>query len=719
VRVEEYADRTLRCSPAMADVTEVGNPNLLEEIGARPMASMPSSWHLDRRRILATLLAFAVLVTVLPGAAPTASAATGSKDELASAYRYYQFDVTKVRSDRWANGVQMSEFAVLDGSRRLPAVAATALIEDSPSRERAENVIDGVTSTKWFSPSKTDNAVIIDMGSPVAIDGYQWATANDTVNRDPRSWQVSGSNDGMTFTLLDEQIDYPTTQAREAWVGRFDVVLGSAPVEDPEAPTEPEAPSDAPEAPADSGPVTDGERLLYSEAEIAEYVSRMSGAGPYYSAGDVSPNSPGDGARAVKRANTFLQNPSASYWVQPVPMVPTTSGPIEPHGEENQRFLQAAWVYMTEAAAVPEADRVAMRNEVKKLLLATAQHSNHDYWDASKWDVRYPGSATNPFFSHAEWMVRLMKARDMLGRDAFTEAENQIWDQWLHGYANYVFRWFHTEATNISSKNDNRLSRDYSTPGARYFEDSSEGFDGSGPRMRGAGDYTNRHATILMAASLAANYIKHFDYVPGKLPAVPSYGVWTVDQLVDQSRLFSEELLIASWYPVGMQHDFGRGSSGSPTVGWSYSINVVNTAMMSALYHAKRGDMSLWEFGTTAGFRSSAGSPAANGGGASFPVKNLHHMSWAMVRYVNDAWGRRLAGQEMVSSNTYHDVLPAALASRFAPEDTTLAAGWRRQGQNFPMYPSSPQSQGPWHAHDGQGAQWVGLIEHGAMPPLR
>jgi hypothetical protein len=572
--------------------------------------------------------------------------------------------------------------------------------------------------------------------TPGVVRGSKWMLKNT----------LSGGSADVTLDLLDPAVDAgpaePKIVATKKPTTKPTPAIPPKPSQEPDLELEPELdaelelelelePEGTPptelEAPRDEQVVATEpddrqsgvERLLYSDGEIAEYISRMSGAGPYYSRGDVTPNSPGDGARAVAQARRFLADPSASAWVQPVPMVPTTTRPIEPHGEVNQRFMQAAWVYMTEAAAVPEADRRAMRDEVKRLLLGIAQHPNHDYWDGSKWDVNYPGSVTNPFFAHAEWMVRLMKARDMLGRDAFSQAENQIWDQWLHGYANYAFRWFHVEGTNISAKTDARLSRDYSNPGPKYSEDSSEGYDGSGPRMRGAGDYSNRHATVVMAGSLAANYIKHFDYVPSRLPKVPSYGVSTVDQLLDQSRLFNEELLTASWYPVGMQHDFGRGSSGSPTTGWSYSMNVANTSLLSALYHAKRGDMSLWEFATTKGFRSSAGSPAARGGGSLFAEKSLHHMTWSMVRYVNDAWGRRLAGQKMVPSDTYHDVLPAALAGRFAPQDTTIAAAWRRQGQGFPAYPSSPRSQGPWHAHDGQGAQWIGLIEHGAMPALR
>jgi hypothetical protein len=59
----------------------------------------------------------------------------------------------------------------------------------------------------------------------------------------------------------------------------------------------------------------------------------------------------------------------------------------------------------------------------------------------------------------------------------------------------------------------------------------------------------------------------------------------------------------------------------------------------------------------------------------------------------------------------YHDVIPAATVARFAPNDALLRAAWQRSGSNFPAYPQSPQSQGSWSAHLGEGAKAVGLIE--------
>jgi hypothetical protein len=469
--------------------------------------------------------------------------------------------------------------------------------------------------------------------------------------------------------------------------------------------------------PVEGGGTPSGERLLYTDAEIAEYTTRMSGAGPYYSTGDVSSNSPNDGARAVTKANNFLANPSASEWVQTVPMVEMSTD--EPHGEQHARFMHAAWCYMTQASAISQSNRNAMAAAVKSLLLSRATHANHDYWDESKWDVAWPGYVPNPFFAHAEWMVRLIKARDMLGRDYFTSAENNTFDRWLYGYANYVFHWFHMEATDISGKTDGRLSRDYSLASSRYSETSSEGFDGSGNRMRGGGGYTNRHATVCMAASLAINYIKRFNYNGSTPSTTPSYGVWSVDELLFHSLLFLEESIKAGWYPVGMQQDFGRASSSNPVQGWLYSMNVANTLMLMVLWHAKRGDMSLWNFGTTFGWLTSAGAPdSVSPNGGPFAQQSMHHMMWAMVKYTNDSWSpaRRYDGQQMTNSDFFHHVQPAALTSRFAPTDSLMEAGWARNGLGMPGYPSSPRNQGPWHGHDGQGAMWIGLIEHGGMP---
>jgi hypothetical protein len=254
-----------------------------------------------------------------------------------------------------------------------------------------------------------------------------------------------------------------------------------------------------------------------------------------------------------------------------------------------------------------------------------------------------------------------------------------------------------------------RLARDYSTV---THSQSSYGtsYDGGPLIGRAARAYSNRQAAVASTMSLAANYLAAFDGPTGSRQ--PTYGRYSVTELLDHSRLFVEETLRFSVFPQGVQGDFERGDatrhSSSAHRGWTYSVNVLNNLLEMAEYHAARGDLSVWEYGTTAGYDGSAGVPVAGG----FTEKNLHFYAWAMSRYANDGWGRTNRGEPLAPPGAYNDVIPAAIAAKFAPEDPLLRAAWRREGLGFHPYSSNPEPQGAFHAHYGEGAKTIGLLEH-------
>ena len=665
---------------------------------------------------------FAVLLAVLLATSwgPSLEAAGAQQADASSSnepvgFRYYEFDPVGLRTASIADGVQLSRFEVLSEGSAVSAVAASAVRSDSPSGERAVRLIDGVSTTKWFSPSGVDNAVVIDLGESVAIDGYRWATANDRSDRDPVAWRVRGSNDGETFTVIDERAGQSVTTTRNRLLPAVEVTVESAPSEPaPEEPAPEEPAPDEPD-PDESAPAPDtGDRLLYSDVEITRLRSTMAGNGAFYARGDAGHGgqySPGDGRNAEGLAREFLDNPRASYWSQAG--LPYRPGVPYPSGMTYARPMHAAWIVMTQP---DHRDRAALQREVKALLLAHANDPSLDFSDSSKYSVNFHGSAQGPIFLHAQWMTRLMKARDMLGRDAFSSQENATFDRWVYGYANWSAKWLHLEV--YGKHLPGRTNRDYSSVAGHWSTAAANSYDG-GPRItNGALAYSNRHAAVASAMSLGANYVKHYDDGTTTRSA-PSYGVFDVDQLVDHSRLFVEETLRFSVLPQGLQGDFERGDSSRHNApaqqGWLYSVNVLANLMEMAEYHAGRGDMSVWEYGTTEGLGTSRGAPVAGG----FDEKNLHFFAWAMSRYANDGWGRTNRGEPLVRPSSYHDVIPAATAHRFAPDDQLLEAAWKRNGQGFSPYPQSPQSQGPFPAHRGEGGKMIGLIEHGGATPIR
>jgi regulation of enolase protein 1 (concanavalin A-like superfamily) len=475
--------------------------------------------------------------------------------------------------------------------------------------------------------------------------------------------------------------------------------------------------SEIPEMPVDAEPVAGGKRFLYPEADVVRYQASMSKPGPYYAMGDAGhggPYSPPDGQRAVQWAGEFLANPQASYWVHPDWALPYWIGyeGTWPHSTVYVKPMHAAWVYMTQPQ---HPHREALRREVKALLLHHANHYSHDYSNSTNYPANFPGYAPSPIFGTSAWMTRLIKARDMLGRDSFTAQENAVLDQWFYDYSNWTFKWLHL--TGVGRWVPGRLNRDYSVvhrPANAY----RKSYDG-GPLIGDmAMNYTNRHSAPASAASLAANYLKYHGYVAPRTGG-PSYGRFTVDELLEHSRLFVEETIRFSVYPQGLQGDFERGdsdwhSTASPQRGWLYSANVLINLVEIAAYHAKRGDMSVWDYGTTAGYDGTAGVPVAGG----FKEKNIHFFAWSMSRYVNDGWKRTNRGQPLALPHYYHDVLPAATVARFVPDDTLLRDAWRRSGSGFPPYAERPETQGIWHAHQSEGATAIGLIEQAGASRL-
>ncbi|GGI05408.1 S-layer homology domain-containing protein [Egicoccus halophilus] len=474
------------------------------------------------------------------------------------------------------------------------------------------------------------------------------------------------------------------------------------------APAPAPVPAPAPEpvpAPAPAPAPADGVRLLYPAGDVARFQASMAQSGPFFRTGDAGHGgsfSPGDGARSVQLASEFLANPRASYWVQP--NLPLASGDAYPQGMQHVRPMHAAWVYMTQPQ---HTQREALRREVKGVLLHHATHSSLDFSNAANYPVNFPGHAANPIFDLAQWMNRQVKMRDMLGRDSFTAAENATLDRWFWGYANWSYSWLHQTA--VGRPLPGRLNRDYRVVN-RPANASRRSFDG-GPLIGDmAMSYTNRHASVAAAGSLAANYLKVHGYTAPSSGG-PAYGRLSVDQLLEHSRLFVEETLRFSVFPQGVQGDFERGDSrfhnAPPQQGWMYAANVLLNLVDIAEYHAKRGDMSVWNYGTTAGYDGTAGVPVAGG----FSQKNIHFFAWSMSRYVNNGWNRTNRSQPLALPHYYHDVLAAATVAKYAPNDTLIRDAWRRSGSNFPAYPQSPQSQGPWHAHLSEGATSIGLIE--------
>jgi hypothetical protein len=75
---------------------------------------------------------------------------------------------------------------------------------NSPSNETAANAFDGNPNTKYLNFDKQNAGVTVKLNQGRVVKKFTITTANDAVERDPASYKLYGSNDGVNWVLLSE-----------------------------------------------------------------------------------------------------------------------------------------------------------------------------------------------------------------------------------------------------------------------------------------------------------------------------------------------------------------------------------------------------------------------------------------------------------------------------------------------------------------------------------
>ena len=78
---------------------------------------------------------------------------------------------------------------------------------NNPPRQTAEQAFDGNPETKWLDFSPEGSWIQYAYDTPIVVSRYAITSANDGAERDPRDWQLLGSNDGHAWTTLDARTD--------------------------------------------------------------------------------------------------------------------------------------------------------------------------------------------------------------------------------------------------------------------------------------------------------------------------------------------------------------------------------------------------------------------------------------------------------------------------------------------------------------------------------
>ncbi|MEP3389837.1 MAG: basic secretory protein-like protein [Reichenbachiella sp.] len=124
----------------------------------------------------------------------------------AAAYTYYRLDMT----NNSGNILQLAELAIW-GEEAVVASDFTddggivsAEYSDSPNNEGISKLIDNTSSSKYLT-FHSSGWVQYQANSSYVLSSYTITSANDVPQRDPYSWTLSGSNNGVNFTQIDSR----------------------------------------------------------------------------------------------------------------------------------------------------------------------------------------------------------------------------------------------------------------------------------------------------------------------------------------------------------------------------------------------------------------------------------------------------------------------------------------------------------------------------------
>ncbi len=138
-----------------------------------------------------------------------------------AAYLHYRLDLT-AKSGSITQLAELRFTAAVATAPTTPVAPATT-VELLPSgitahgengtKEGVANLLDHATATKWLDFSGT-TWVQVSFATPRALEAYSLTSANDSPVRDPATWTLRGSNDGVTWTAIE-------SRSSEVFASRF------------------------------------------------------------------------------------------------------------------------------------------------------------------------------------------------------------------------------------------------------------------------------------------------------------------------------------------------------------------------------------------------------------------------------------------------------------------------------------------------------------------
>ncbi|ATB41975.1 alpha-1,2-mannosidase [Cystobacter fuscus] len=102
----------------------------------------------------------------------------------------------------------------------MAQVRSVTASSENPPEESVARLTDGELTSKWLAYQNT-GWVQCELARPLAVKRYALSSANDSPERDPATWTLEGSQDGTSWTALDQRSNESFTTRLETRTYEF------------------------------------------------------------------------------------------------------------------------------------------------------------------------------------------------------------------------------------------------------------------------------------------------------------------------------------------------------------------------------------------------------------------------------------------------------------------------------------------------------------------
>jgi hypothetical protein len=483
---------------------------------------------------------------------------------------------------------------------------------------------------------------------------------------------------------------------------------------------------------------------FHTAAEISNWQTRMA-SGPYKSDGDVSTNSPGTWDVIAAASTAFASNPTMDNWDgntnSQAWFVDMDCSGRNQHSNECFPWHDVGHAIMQAAlATIVDPTNHNRAANIRAALLDQIAVAGTDWTNSTKWPDESIGDGNA--FAITNWLTRFALAYSFVRDNAvFSAGEKLSIDQW---FSDAAYFWARNTQHIIANSGFSTSQRDaeFDTTvdiGIKYTTDPIQA--GNNPTGLAPAYYD---CTLGQAGPLAGNDHENWNNRSGTMIRFAAIGAHLNGSLANDAqtkrwvRMWFKEWLTYAVFSNGIVNEFKRYEPFAPNAGWGYPGFVIGSMSTVADIFARKGDSSLYDFSTSAGWTFTGGGTNAStaGGPKSLLLTIQKHASFVNQRSTGvPGWNAEpdnancgnadyliqpvdnISGEHRIP-DTYHAV------PNLYYRDATVKTHYMRTSSGAPAYPASPSTgagspndwSGEWYVYPGVLFMY-GQMENNAANP--